>query len=193
MKEMALDDAELLQDEINIDDDFPLLDIDVDIEDVDIEDENSDSEVDIMNEASSNEIRKELEQNLKENGDTFVAFNTSKNNMKESSERPNKDSSEKENSDNKDGNENGEHHRPRKTSHCAKDAKSMFSYLDKATGITRALGPAAEKDKPKAEKAKCYDEKHIAHYVVKYLSAYHEIGRIKDKVGSLACHKVTLS
>ena len=55
----------------------------------------------------------------------------------------------------------------------------MFSYLDKATGITRVLGPAIKEEKKNPVQR--YDEKNVAHFVVKYLSSYHKIGRIKDK------------
>ena len=55
----------------------------------------------------------------------------------------------------------------------------MFSYLDKATGLSKTLGPVEEKSQKNVHKL---DEKIVAHYVVKYLSKYNEMKRIKTKV-----------
>ena len=64
----------------------------------------------------------------------------------------------------------------------------MASYLDQATGVVsgeKAPAPPApeeKKTKPKPLKVmEICDEKHVAFYVVKYLSNYHEKSRIKDK------------
>ena len=64
-----------------------------------------------------------------------------------------------------------------------KEACKMFSYLDKATGLNRTLGPLDNTNNSK--RGKKYDEKTVAHYIVRYLSNYHEIGRIKTKVSRI--------
>lgn len=131
---------------------------------------NTDSEVDIIKETSSNDIRKELENKLKEDGDDFDPFDQN-NGEKSSSSGDKSDTESKASSSVQNG---------KTKSVTSKEAKNMFSYLDKATGISRVLGPAV-KEKVKEKKSQSYDEKYVANYVVKYLSPYHKIGRIKDK------------
>ncbi|XP_047125556.1 ATP-dependent DNA helicase Q5 isoform X1 [Hydra vulgaris] len=66
----------------------------------------------------------------------------------------------------------------KKTLLQSKEASKMFSYLDKATGLSKVLGPNEGKDHQIIHKP---DEKIVAHYVVKYLSKYNEMKRIKTK------------
>lgn len=110
----------------------------------------SDIEIDIIEETSSTEIRKTLEQNFKEKGDTFIALNKkTKNNVLIKSKTP--------------------------------TTTTEPPKQDKDTDKTN-VSKTGDKEKSKLkEKPEKYDEKHVAFYVVKYLSGYHENKRIKDK------------
>ena len=140
--------------------------------------EDSDVEVDVTSETPTNEIVKELEEKKKEKGE-FTLFIKS----------PNKPIKTNHHTNNNNINNNNNKDKRRKNPETSRHVgKNMASYLDQATGIVAGDGkpvkpPVEKKIAPKAAtkvKEIC-DEKHVAHYVVKYLSNFHEQSRIKNK------------
>ncbi|XP_057312754.1 ATP-dependent DNA helicase Q5-like [Hydractinia symbiolongicarpus] len=110
------------------------------------------SDVDIIKETSSTDIRKELEQNLK-SGSHSTQGRTRKHSQSKIDKTKKK------------------LHSGKKT--CL-EVNKMSSYLNKATGLVKTSGGAESKSSK-------HNEKTVAHYVVKFLSHYNEIGRIESK------------
>jgi len=140
--------------------------------------ESDESDIDIINETSSNEIKNELKKNLVNDYEVEAV---------DIEEAQSKDDIRTKTSDPRKQVSQGSHHNtsdPRKQvsqgSHHNKKAQSteatkMLSYLDKAVGLARS----AVLEKP-TEKVR-HDEKAVAHFVVRYLSNYNDINRIKNK------------
>jgi len=140
--------------------------------------ESDESDIDIINETSSNEIKNELKKNLVNDYEVEAV---------DLEEAQSKDDIRTKTSDPRKQVAQGSHHNtsdPRKQvaqgSHHNKkgqstEATKMLSYLDKAVGLARSAGL----EKP-TEKVR-HDEKAVAHFVVRYLSNYNDINRIKNK------------
>ena len=143
----------------------------------------SESEIDIINEASPVDIQTEFQKSVSGSSSRDCSSDEATKNEEEKPQpTPPPSPPPKEKTKAQDPRRQPQKVTPVKKPQT-KEACKMFSYLDKATGLNRTLGPLDNTNNSK--RGKKYDEKTVAHYIVRYLSNYHEIGRIKTKVSRI--------
>ena len=130
----------------------------------------NESEVDIMDNTDSHDIKRELEHNLHKGTEALVS--PTNNNNNENNKRNNSDEENTSNHQNK-------HDKKPKTKH----AKRMLDILNKGTGIVKPeVDPTAAPSTSTTSSSSALNKSSVAQVVVKYLTKYLHDKRIKDKV-----------
>lgn len=171
---------------INVDDDIGEP-VSLNLEDVSLSngihfDAGNESEIDIMENTDSHDIKRELEDNLHKRADS-VTSPTNQNN------RSNRSKSDEESN----------HHRHSEKAPKTKQAKRMLDILNKGTGIVKTelpLPPSSTSTvdvaSSSAKTPSSLSKNSVAQAVVKHLTKFLHDKRIKDKVSDLPSSNIGL-